>query len=119
MRTALLAFWRPEHPAHLVLGLLLWCLWFVLLYAGLSVGCARLPQASAWVSPWNVINLGLGVLTLMFLALFVLLVWRSWRALPGAGQRHFMIWSGLLVNLLSGAATLFVVLPIVYMPPCL
>ncbi|SDU38460.1 hypothetical protein [Halopseudomonas salegens] len=119
MRAALLALWRPDHPAHALVGLLLWCLWFVLLYAGLSLGCAGLPEAGTWASPWNAINLGLGLMTLLFLALYALLVWRSWRALQGKPQAQFIVWLGLLVNLLSAAATLFVVLPIVYLPPCI
>lgn len=33
--------WRAAtHPAQLVLGLVIWCCWFVLLYAGLALTCA-------------------------------------------------------------------------------
>ncbi|TVP88118.1 MAG: hypothetical protein EA348_11490 [Pseudomonadaceae bacterium] len=118
MRAVLLALWRPEHPVHALTGLLLWCLWFVLLYAGLSLGCVWLPEAQALSSPWNTINLGLGLLTLVFVLFYALLVWRSWRALQRQPEAHFMLWLGLLVHLLSAAATLFVALPVLYLPPC-
>ncbi len=119
MRAVLLALCRPDHPAHALTGLLIWCLWFVLLYAALSLGCAGLPEAQAWASPWNTINLGLGVLILPFMALYALLIWRSWRALQRQSDAHFLIWLGLLVNALSAGAALFVVLPVLYLPPCI
>ena len=35
--------WRPHHPVHLILGLCVWSIWFVVLYGGLSVACQLTP----------------------------------------------------------------------------
>ena len=108
------------HPVHLVLGLVIWSVWFVALYGGLSVGCAVAPPDAAQ-GPLNWIN---GVLLVLTLACTALLVYWSlycWRGRASAGSdrpRGFIARVGAAVHLVSAAAVLFIGLPVVALPPC-
>lgn len=54
---------QATHPFQLVAGLIVWTVWFVVLYAGLSVGCAVAPPA-AEQGVLNWINLSLAAISL-------------------------------------------------------
>lgn len=108
------------HPVHLVLGLVVWSLWFVAIYGGLSVGCAVAPpDATAGSLTW--IN---GVLLVFTLATTALLLywsfncWRSRAAVQGDRSRRFIAGVGAAVHLVSAVAVLFIGLPAVVLPPC-
>ncbi|WP_416137237.1 hypothetical protein ACM26W_12055 [Halomonas sp. HK25] len=109
----------PSHPAQLLLGLTLWSLCFVALYAGLSVACALAPPAPGQ-GALTAINAGLGLLTLATLSLLVWLAWRGLRAgRESVGRPRFIALVGAGLHLYSAAGVAFVGLPIVAMPPCL
>lgn len=109
---------RPSHPLHLVVGLILWSLWFVVLYGGLSVACAVSPP-SAEQGALTAINIGLGLFTL---AVTALLAWLGWLCLRAArvGQGRPRFFAGMSAGMyaVSVVATLFTGVPLIAMPPC-
>ncbi|MBE0487461.1 MAG: hypothetical protein IBX53_00150 [Halomonas sp.] len=117
--TPLRRWLAPSHPVQLLLGLTLWSLWFVLLYAGLSVACELAPP-SPGQGALTGINAWLAVLTLAILAL---LGWLAWRGLAvgraSVGRPRFIALVGAGLHLYSAAGVAFVGLPLVALPPCL
>ncbi|WP_349617451.1 hypothetical protein [Azotobacter salinestris] len=110
---------RPGHPLQLALGLILWSLWLVAVYAGLSLGCVLAwPDTELRAGSW--LNELLGFFTLFTAAWLFGCAWRLWRAPPPVlAARRFVVQVGVWGYLLAGAATLFVGLPILALPPCL
>ena len=74
---------RVSHPAHLVIGLTLWSVWFVAVYGGLSVACALAPP-DPYQGSVNPVNLGLGLLTVLTTAGLIYLAFACWRLAPTA-----------------------------------
>ena len=109
------------HPVHLVLGLIIWAVWFVVLYGGLSVGCALAPPDVALGSlSW--LNAVLLILTLACAAVLLWLAACCWRGRASAGgdlPRQFIVHVGAAIYLLSAAAVLLVGLPVFALPPCI
>lgn len=109
------------HPAHMVSGLVIWALWFVLMYAFLSVSCAVAPPAEAlgritWI---NGILLVMTVLTILLLAAASVHCWRLRRSMTEASDhRRFSVAVATSVYALSSVATLVVGLPVLVWPPC-
>lgn len=113
--------WHPAHPAHSALSLTLWCLWFVALYASLSVTCALTPPPPE-SGPLNWLNAGLLILTFITTAIMLWWACRSWRASrehQGTTQSRLITRVGAGAHLFSAGATLFVGLPVIALPPCL
>lgn len=110
------------HPAHIVSGLVIWALWFVVVYAFLSVGCAVAPpdQALGSVTWINGILLLLTVLTTLGLIAASVRCWRVRGSLTEAThQQRFVVSVALCVYALSAFATLAVGLPVLVWPPCI
>lgn len=109
---------RPAHPAHLVTGLALWCVWFVVVYGGLSVACgidAPPPQYGAL----NWINYGIALTTLATLVLLTVLALACWRARANAtGRARFIVTSSAGLYVTAWVATLATGLPAIFLPPC-
>ncbi len=72
----------PFHPLQLTLGLIVWSVWFVALYGGLSVACAVAPPA-ATLGALTWINGLLLLLTLATTALLAYWAHGCWRAAGG------------------------------------
>lgn len=114
---------RPaEHPIHLVLGLIVWSVWFVAIYGGLSVACSVAPppeQSGAlnWVN--GVIAL-VTALLLVWLSLQANRCWREARHSPAEPpRRRFMCMVSAGMYVVAAISTLVVGLPVVGLPPCL
>lgn len=106
------------HPGHLVIGLTIWAIWFVVVYGGVSLACAIAPPTPA-AGPWNWINAGVGVLTLATIAglsAVALFCWRGRRAASPA--RHFVATTAAGLYLIAAVATLAVGAPALRLPPC-
>ncbi|MGP0173559.1 hypothetical protein ACSVIJ_16970 [Pseudomonas sp. NCHU5208] len=111
----------PYNPLHIVLGLVLWSLWFVALYGGLSLGCAAAPPPAAQ-GPWNWLNALLGVMSLLTL---LVLLWlarhfqlAARRSVAGSVQ-GFIARLAASVHLVGAIATLFIGLTTLLLPPCI
>ncbi len=108
-----------SHPVHLVLGLIIWSVWFVLIYALLSVGCTASHGAGA--SIW--INILLLCCTLLFLTLLSYLAYRYWQKNKVAYEkktlRRFIIWVSLGVYLVAIGATFSIGIMVLFFPPCI
>ncbi|MDA7415016.1 hypothetical protein PGB34_01440 [Xenophilus arseniciresistens] len=121
--------WLAPHRAwHVAAGFTLWSLWFVAAYGALSVACAVAPPAPAR-GPFTGVNLSLLLLTLATVALLLAAAWQCWRgrrALRPEGPAHreravrrrFLAGLSALLYLTAAAATAFVGLPLLWLPPC-
>lgn len=121
--------WLAPHQAwQLAAGFTLWSLWFVAAYGGLSVVCALAPPAPER-GPFNGLNLALLLLTLVTVVLLLGAAWQCWRgrrlprpegpALRERAVRHrFLAGLSALLYATAAAATAFVALPLLWLPPC-
>ncbi len=107
------------HPLHLILGLSVWAVWFVVLYGGLSVACKLAPPApAAGALSW--INMLLLPLTLVVVALLAWAARWCWQGHADSDSlKRFMARSAACLYLLSALATLAVALPTLFLPPCI
>jgi len=113
----------PTHPANLVLGLTIWAVWFVVLYGGLSIGCAAAPPDSAKLaSTW--INGAVLVFALMVGSYLLWCALRCWKASPPKVKREEGRLSRFLSNVATGLylvaafASLSLGIPGLILPPC-
>jgi len=110
----------PSHPLHLVLGLIVWSVWFVALYGGLSVGCALAPpDAELGARTW--LNGLIGALTAITIAWLILRTWVCWRAARAsmAGSRgRFVTTLSTALYAVAAVSTLVIGLPVLGLPPC-
>lgn len=106
------------HPLHLPLGLILWLLWFVAAYAGLSLGCALAPPVGA--QPWNWLNVAIASSAVALAVLLSGLAVRSWRAAARTGEeeKRFVARVAAAVHVLAALGTLFVAYPLARLAPC-
>ncbi|ALN19294.1 hypothetical protein [Ectopseudomonas mendocina] len=111
----------PYNPVHIPLGLVLWSIWFVVIYGGLSVGCSLLPPPPAQ-GQWTWLNASLGmlsVLTVVALLGLARLFQRAARRDSATQSERFVARLAAGVNLIGAIATVFVALPTLSLPPCL
>lgn len=104
-----------------------WALHFVISYAAAAIVCAKFPDPSTIAG----LRLGLGVLTVLALAVICWLgarAWREWNflgdrdyenTLDKAEERHqFINHAAFLLVVVSFIGVIFVSLPIVYLGSC-
>lgn len=111
----------PTHPLQLALGLIVWAVWFVALYGGLSVGCALAPPAAdlgarTWL---NGLLAALTAITFGWLAWQVRRCGRATRS--GIGEpssRRFLSTLGAGVYAVAAVSTLVIGIPVLGLPPC-
>lgn len=108
------------HPIHLVGGVTIWGIWFVAIYAGLSVTCSVAPPDPER-DMWTGINYGVALSTLVTTALLLWLTWASVRAARRAEVRRecYFAYISAGIYFFSAGGTLFVGYPLVFLPPCL
>ncbi|MCE8033466.1 hypothetical protein EKK97_05465 [Billgrantia tianxiuensis] len=111
---------RLTHPVHLVSGVTIWGIWFVAIYAGLSVACSVAPPDPER-DMLTGINIGVGLATLFTVLLLLGLTWASVAAGRKAEPRRerFFAYASAGIFLFSAGGTLFVGYPIIFLPPCL
>ncbi|WP_150302773.1 hypothetical protein [Pseudomonas saliphila] len=111
-----------SHPIQIVMGLIIWSVWFVVLYGLQGIGCNVAPPA-AELGPWTWINallLGLGVCVTLLL-LFA--AYRCWKAgqdqrVEEDSHRRFIARISGGIYLFSAIAAAAVTVPVVIYPPC-
>ncbi|WP_447928633.1 hypothetical protein [Vreelandella sp. EE27] len=107
------------HPAHLVVGLTLWSIWFVAVYGGLSVACAVAPPAPDQGAMTG-LNLGLGLFSVLTTLALLWLTWAGWQVgkeHTGRPRFHALVSAGLY--LFSAFGVIFAGMPIIGVPPCM
>lgn len=102
-----------NHPAHLVLGLTIWSIWFVAMYAGLSVYCSLAGdhQPIEGIPLINISLLALTAITCVPLAVLAVWCWRNATGFPGRVSA--------MLYIASVIATISVAIPVFFVPPCL
>ena len=111
------------HPAQLVIGLTVWCVWFVAAYGGLSVACelaAPEPNRGAF----NAISLTLIVLTVLTVLWLAWGAWTCWQSTTDQvdsteRQTPFIARVSAGLYAVAALAALVVVWPLLMLPPCL
>lgn len=113
-----------SHPWQLLIGLCVWTLWFVVVYAGVSVACSAAPPPAARATASG-INLGLiaftlGIAGVLGLAAFVCAkgAGRIDSGDTGDGLRRFIATAATALYAVAAVSTLFVGLPLLFVWPC-
>lgn len=113
---------KATHPVHLVLGLVVWSIWFVAIYGVLSVACAVAPPPEA-AGALNWINGLLLLLTVATAAALLYGAWRCWLAVGAVAddprRARFIPVVSAAVYLSASVAVLAIGLPAIVLPPCL
>lgn len=111
----------PTHPLQLVLGLIVWSVWFVAIYGGLSLGCALAPPDLA-LGPVTWLNGLLALVSALVLAWLLrqaLVCLRASRSAATSSPRtRFLTTVSAGVYLVAAVSTLFIGLPVLGLPPC-
>ncbi len=113
----------PFHPVNLVLGLIIWALWFVLLYGGLSVACAFAPP-NAEAGAWTWVNAASLVLACIVSGYLLACAYGCWKAsspphtAEAEALKTFISKTSAAVYLVSAFASLMLTMPGVFLPPC-
>lgn len=114
---------RPaDHPIHLVLGLIVWSVWFVAIYGGLSVACAVAPPAdqSGALNWLNALMAGVTAALFAWMALQAVRCWRQALRHPADQPRsRFMCIVSAGAYAVAAVSTLVIGLPVMGLPPCL
>lgn len=115
-----------EHPLNLVAGLVIWSIWFIAVYGGLSVACAVGAPDLGGAAPRGVI-VGLAALTLAVIGVLCACALASRRAVTaattaptreGAEIRRFFATAGMALHVVAAVATAFTGLPLLAVPSC-
>lgn len=111
----------PLHPMQIVLGLIIWSIWFAGIYAAHGVACAVSPPDPAQgIVNW--LNLSFAGGTLLVVALLLWLAHRAWklaRPLHELNERLlFVTRVAAGIHLIAAVATLFIGLQLAFYPPC-
>lgn len=104
---------------HLVTGLIVWAVWFIVVYAGAALGCQWAPPSPAagalnWI---NLTLLGVSVLTAGYLGYCAWLSWQMKRSATGHGRFTLSLAAG--GYLAASVATMAIALPLLGIPPCM
>ena len=117
-------WFAPGHPAQLAMGLIIWSIWFIAMYAGLSVVCHLAPPAKQQsADSW--LNIGLAAFSVTVILLLVALAWRSGRYCAAQHQRQgrngtyrFIGYVSTVLYLAAALATFAGGLPVLVLAPC-
>ncbi|WP_165481163.1 hypothetical protein [Legionella impletisoli] len=110
-----------KHPIHMVFGLVIWAVWFVILYAALSISCEASVDLTG---SFNWINLLLFGFTLVTLAVLIGLAYRIWiknrqDLKKKTASARFIFWLSFGVYLVAMGTTGSIGLMSLFFPPCL
>lgn len=112
----------PYHPMQLALGLIVWAVWFVVLYGGLSVACVLAPPpveqgAYTWIN--GALLLG----TLLVTALLLYWAYGCWKTARAnierdGASRRLIVRVAMGVHLAGALASFSVGAVVITLPPC-
>jgi len=109
------------HPMQIVLGLIIWSIWFAGIYGAHGVACAVSPPDPAQgIVNW--LNVSFGIGTLAVVALLLWLGYRSWQLSRPPQQlderQLFVTRVAAGIHLIAALSTLFIGLQLAFLPPC-
>ncbi len=109
------------NPLHLIFGLTIWGIWFVIMYSFLSIGCSISPISS---SALNRINIILFCSMLMTLIILLYLMYICWQTVKSHSDKRsaltaFILWVSLGSYLAAIVATFSIGIMVLFFPPCL
>ncbi|WP_133130716.1 hypothetical protein [Legionella yabuuchiae] len=110
-----------NHPIQLVLGLVIWAIWFVILYAALSISCEASVDLTGSFNWINLLLFGITLATLAALIGLAYLIWTRNRQdlKKKTTSSRFIFWLSLGVYLVAIGATSSIGLMTLFFPPCL
>lgn len=114
---------RPwtDHPLNLVAGPVVWSVWFIAVYGGLSVVCGGTPGDGAGSSATRIALASLTGVVIGALCACALASRRA-AAAPVAGDgtevRRFIATAAMALHGVAAVATAFTALPLLAVPPC-
>lgn len=115
-------WFKPDHPAQLVLGFSIWGIWFIGMYAGLSVVCQLAPPAQQ-AGADNGLNYLLWGLTVFVITVLLIMSRRGWRycrnATDSSRTQRFIANVSTILYFMAALATLAGGLPVLVLPPCI
>ncbi|MGQ3888559.1 hypothetical protein ACQUW5_05945 [Legionella sp. CNM-1927-20] len=110
-----------KHPFSLIIGLVIWSIWFIFVYGALSVACAVAPPDVGATFTW--INAILLFCTLITTVLLLYLALSYWRTLQSSKSKSnatsFILWVAVGGFLTAAFATLSIGLMVLFFRPCL
>ncbi len=107
------------HPLHFVIGLTLWCTWFVAVYGGHAVACAVAPPAPEQ-GVFTLVNALLLVVSFVAIGILAALTVGCYRmAKHHQGRLRFNASVSAGLYLFSTLGVVFAAMPIIGIPPCL
>lgn len=108
------------NPLHLLFGLIIWAIWFVIMYSLLSIGCSIYPVSSY---PLNWITLLLFCCMLITLSILLYLMYICWQTKSHSNKNSaltaFILWVSLGGYLAAVIATFSIGIMVLFFPPCL
>ena len=109
------------HPMQIILGLIIWSVWFAGIYGAHGVACAvNPPDPQLGIVNW--LNASFGVGTLAVVALLLWLAHRAWklsRPPHRLDERQlFVARVAAGIHLIAALSTLFIGLQLAFLPPC-
>ncbi|MGP9767754.1 hypothetical protein ACT3UM_18735 [Halomonas sp. AOP13-D3-9] len=119
--------WKPPtmqrlhltHPLHFVIGLTLWCIWFIVVYGGHAVACAVAPPAPEQ-GVFTLVSAMLLAVSVAAVALLTALTMGCCRmAKRQVGRLRFNASVSAGLYLFSTLGVVFAAMPIMGIPPCL
>ena len=107
------------HPLHFVIGLTLWCIWFVAVYGGHAIACSVAPPApeQGVFTLVNVMLLAVSIAAIALLAALTVGCCRMAKRHEGRLRFNATVSAGLY--LFSTLGVVFAAMPIMGIPPCL
>ena len=110
------------HPIQIVLGLIIWSIWFAGIYGAHGVACAISPPDPAQ-GIFNWLNASFGLATLAVVALLLWLGHRAWqlsRPPYELDERQlFVTRLAAGIHRIAALSTLFIGLQLAFLPPCI
>lgn len=111
-----------KHPIQLALGLIIWSVWFVFLYATVSISCANDIPIDKGPLPW--INAVLIICSILVAILLGYMAYVGKKALSTKKTYYsrvtrFIIWVGVGVNMVALCSTISIAFMLLFYPPCL
>lgn len=113
----------PFHPLQITLGLIAWSLYFIFIYASMSIVCNNFTPTQH-NGPFTWLNAALLALTVIVALGLLYQAWRGWRALLREGSsatasNRFIVYIGVAVYLVAALATVLTGAPLLVLTPCI